>query len=64
MKSAILLEDIQCTEDLKSTGDAYTKFERLFNSLLTTFLKGGDTEELIQRMFAHIKTQEENPGIP
>ena len=35
-----------------------------FNSLMTEFLEGSDINDLIQRMFAHIKTQVENPRMP
>ena len=32
-------EDVEGVEDLKSVGAVYAKFERLFNSLLKSFLK-------------------------
>ena len=35
-----------------------------FNSLMTEFFEGSDTNYLIQRMPAHIKTQTENPKFP
>lgn len=34
-----------------------------FNRLMTEFFESRDIEELVQRMFAHIKTQVENPHI-
>ena len=32
-------EDVESVEDLKSAGAVYAKFERLFKSLLKSFLK-------------------------
>lgn len=32
-------EDVEGAEDLKSAGAVYAKFERLFSSLLKSFLK-------------------------
>ena len=58
-------EDVDGPQDLgNNTGDNYIKVEMPFNSLMKEFLEGSDTDELIQRMFAHIKTQVANPGMP
>ena len=35
-----------------------------FNTLMTEFFEGSDTNDLIQRILAHIKTQTENPKFP
>ena len=35
-----------------------------FNSLMAEFFEGSDINDLIQLMFAHIKTQVENPRMP
>ena len=35
-----------------------------FNSLFTEFFEGSDKEELIQRIFTHIRTQVKNPQMP
>ena len=35
-----------------------------FNSLMTEFFEGSDTNDLIQRMLAYIKAQTENPKFP
>ena len=35
-----------------------------FHNLMTEFFEGGDVNDLIQRMLAHIKTQVENPRMP
>ena len=35
-----------------------------FNSLMIEFFEGSDINDLIQRMFAYIKTQVENPQMP
>ena len=58
-------EDVDGPQDLRNnTGDNYIKVEMPFNSLMKEFLEGSDTDELIQRMFAHIKTQVVNPRMP
>ena len=35
-----------------------------FNSLMTEFFEGSNSDELIERMFADIKTQVENSRMP
>ena len=40
-----------------NTGDNYIRVEMPFNSLMTEFFEGSDINDLIQLMFAHIKTQ-------
>ena len=50
------LEDAKRTHDVGSnTGDNYIRVEIPFNSLMTKSFEGSDMEELIQRIFAHIK---------
>ena len=36
----------------------------VFNSLMTEFSKDSDINDLIKRIFAHIKTQVENSRMP
>ena len=44
-------------QDIKGkTGNNNTRLEKPFNSLMTEFFEGTDTEELIQGKIAHIKT--------
>ena len=59
-------EDLEDAQDLDDgiTGDNYIRVEMPFNSLMTEFFEGNDTNDLIQRMLAHIKIQVENPRIP
>ena len=58
-------EDAEVIRDIGgNTSDNYTMVEMPFNSLMTEFFEGSDINDLIQRMFAHIKTQVENPQIP
>ena len=58
-------EDAKNAQELDDgTGDNYIKVEMPFNSLMTEFFEGSDTNYLIQRMPAHIKTQTENPKFP
>ena len=45
-------------------GDNYIRVEMPFNSLMTEFFESDDINDLIQRMFAYIKTQAENPRMP
>ena len=54
-------EDAKNTQDVDgSTGDNYTRVEMPFNSLMKEFFEASDISDLIQRMFAHTKTQVEN----
>ena len=46
------------------TGDEYIRIEMPFNSLMTEFFEGSDSNKLIKRMLAHIKAQTENPKFP
>ena len=46
------------------SNDYYTKVEMPFSRLITDIFEGSDTNDLIQRMLAHIKTQVENPQMP
>ena len=39
-----------------NTGDNYTKVEMPYNSLMAEFFESINTDELLQRVFAHIKT--------
>ena len=57
-------EDLEGAEDIEGTGDQYIKIELSFNSLTTEFFNGSNTEELLERMFSHIKKQTENPKFP
>ena len=57
-------EDLEGAEDIEGTGDQYIRIEMSFNSLMTEFFNGSNIEELLERMFAHIKTQTENPKFP
>ena len=57
-------EDLEGAEDIEVTGDQYIRIEMPFNSLMTEFLNGSNIEELLERMFVHIKTQTENPKFP
>ena len=61
------VENQKQTEDNtshKNEGDNYIRVEIPFNSLMTEFFEATDINDLIQRIFAHIKTQVENPKIP
>ena len=66
MKSGLTLDtrDFEYVQDIRNkTGDNYTKVEIPFNSMMKEFFEGSNIEELIQRMFAHIRRQVENPCI-
>ena len=60
--------DPEAVNDAQDVGDnignKYIRIDMPFNNLMTKFLEGSYNEELIQRMFAHIKTQVENPRMP
>ena len=67
VKSTITLdtEDLEGAQDIGgNTGDNYISVEMPFNSLMAEIFEGSYIDGLIQRMFAHIKTQVENPRIP
>ena len=52
------LKDVEGAQDAGgNTGDNYIRVEMPFNSLMTEFFEGSDTDELIQRVFTYIKTQ-------
>ena len=58
-------EDVEGAQDIRgNTSDNYTRVEMPFSSLMTEFFEGSHIYDLIQRMFAHIKTQAENPRMP
>ena len=64
IKSTITLdpEDLESAQEIGGNiGDNYIRVEMPFNSLMTEVFEGSDIDGLIQRMFAHIKTQVENP---
>ena len=61
-KKPVQSEGTQVIRD--NTGDEYIKADMPFKSLTRQFFKGSDIEELIQRLFAHFKTQTEKPRIP
>ena len=44
--------------------DDYTRVEMVFNSPMTEFSENSDTNDLIERMLAHIKTQVGNSRMP
>ena len=67
VKLAITLdpEDVEGAQDKGgNTGDNYTRVEMPFNSLMTEFLEGSNSDELIEAMFTDIKTQVENSRKP
>ena len=58
-------EDVEVTQDIGgNTSDNRIRVEMVFNSLMTEFFQGNNTDELIQCIFVHIKTQVENPRMP
>ena len=65
MKSGLTLDtrDFEYVQDTgNKTGDN-NKVEIPFNSMMKEFFEASNIEELIQRMFAHIRRQVENPCI-
>ena len=57
-------EDAGKAQDVDgSTSNNYIRVEMPFNSPMTKFFEGSDINDLIQRMFAHIKTQAENARL-
>ena len=60
VKLAIALdpEDVEGVQDIGgNTSDKYIRVEMPFNSMMTEFFEGSDINNLIQLMFASIKTQ-------
>ena len=63
MQSAITLdsEDEEGAQDIgDNTCDKYIKIDILISSLIRKLFKGSNIEQLIQRMFVHIRTQLKN----
>ena len=55
-------ENVKGAQDIESNSDNdYVSVDIPFNSLIIDFFEGSNTDELIQRMFPHIKTKVENP---
>ena len=48
----------------ESDGTFETKVEKVFNSKMVEVFQGSDVEEILQGMFAYIKTQIEHPALP
>ena len=62
-----LPEDVKNAQDLDdgTAGDIYyEKIQMPFNSVMIEFFDATDTNYLIERMLAYIKTQTENPKFP
>ena len=58
-------KDVEGAQDIgDNTGDNYIKVKMPFNNLMIKIFEVSDIDGLIQRMFAHIKTQVENPRMP
>ena len=59
-------EDVKNAQELDDaiTGDNYIRIEMPFNSLMTNFFQGSDSNDLIERMLGYIKAQTENPKFP
>ena len=60
VKLAITLdpEDVEGVQDIGgNTSDNYIRVEMPFNSMMTEFFEGSDINNLIQLIFASIKTQ-------
>ena len=67
-KKSVIIAITLDSEDAESgqvvegnTGHNYIKVEMPFNSFITELFESSYTDELIQRLFAHIKTQVQNP---
>ena len=56
--------DLTTHENEGDPDDNYIRVEMPFNTLMTELFEGSDTNDLIQRILAHIKTQTENPKFP
>ena len=56
---------ISLRDDDEGTKTSYeVKVEKVFNSKIVEVFEGSDLEELIQSMFAHLKSQVEHPALP
>ena len=51
-------------DDNDKGGSYEVKVEKVFNSKMTEVFKGSNVEEILQGMFAMIKTQVEHPALP
>ena len=50
--------------DASVSDNYYEKIEMTFNSLMTEFFDTSDINDLIERMLAHIKAENEHPEFP
>ena len=60
-------EDIKNAQELNDASvsdNYYEKIEMPFNSLMTEFFDTSDINDLIERMLAHIKAENEHPEFP
>ena len=56
---------VENAQDIEGkTGDDYIRVELIFSKLMTESFEASNIKHQIHRMFAHIKTQVENPQIP
>ena len=65
--TAVKEEEEEDNTDLtthENEADGCTRVEMSFNSPMTEFSEDSDINDLIKRMFAHIKTQVENSRMP
>ena len=67
VKSVITLdpEDVEGAQNIENNiCDKYIKVEMTINSLMTEFFEGRNMEELIRRIFVHVKSQVGNHRMP
>ena len=58
-------EDLADAQDVPGgETDGYIRIEKPFNSKMTQVFQGSDIDELLEGMFAYIKTQVEHPALP
>ena len=63
LKSA-KIQTIAWIQFIKEENHESVEFKKAFNSKMTEFHQGSNFEELIEKMFNHMKKQIENPALP
>ena len=58
-------KNVEDTQDVNGNhGNSFIRVEMLSISLIAKIFEGSNIDELMQRMFAHVKTQVENLWMP
>ena len=63
VQTSALISFIQALEDDFGNVIGYNRVEKRFNSRMTEIFQGGDLNEIVDEMLAHMQMQIENPAL-